>query len=77
MNDYPQWIPQIDRSRCTNCGDCIGACPAGTLAEINGKVAVVRPAACTYCAICETICPVSAIGLPYRISFITEPSGSH
>ncbi|HML20253.1 MAG TPA: 4Fe-4S binding protein [Aggregatilinea sp.] len=77
MNKQSQWIPQIDRSRCTRCGDCATACPTGALAEVNGMPAVVRPSACTYCAACESICPMEAIGLPYRISFITGPSQSN
>ncbi len=23
------WIPQVDKEVCTDCGDCIAACPAG------------------------------------------------
>jgi len=61
------WIPQIDRRKCTACGDCIERCPTGTLGMAAGKAAVIRPDACTYSAICEAVCPVGAIELPYLI----------
>lgn len=69
MNTQQQWMPQIDRARCTGCGDCIAACPTQALGDVEGKAAVVRPEACTYCAVCEDICPTGAIGLPYQITF--------
>jgi len=61
------WIPQIDRRKCTACGDCIERCPTGALGMVAGKAAVIRPDACTYSAICEAVCPVGAIELPYLI----------
>jgi ferredoxin len=63
------WIPRIDRSACTGCGDCIALCPTGALGMVKGKAAVVRPDACTYCNACEDACPVDAIELPYLICF--------
>lgn len=61
------WLPQINKSICTGCGDCIATCPTGALGFENGTPFLAEPSACEYCATCETICPVDAIALPYQI----------
>jgi electron transfer flavoprotein alpha subunit len=61
------WLPQIDATLCTGCGDCIVICPTEALALVGETAVLAKPAACTYCAECETICPVDAIALPYQI----------
>jgi formate hydrogenlyase subunit 6/NADH:ubiquinone oxidoreductase subunit I len=67
-----RWLPQINRLRCTGCGTCIERCPTGALGWTGTKAALVRPDACTYSAICEAICPVGAIQLPYLVR-LAEP----
>lgn len=63
----PAWMPRINRAVCTGCGDCIAACLADALGQIEGKADLVDPEACTYCTACEDICPVRAIELPFLI----------
>jgi formate hydrogenlyase subunit 6/NADH:ubiquinone oxidoreductase subunit I len=76
MNDAT-WLPLIDPTVCTGCGDCIAICPTQALAMVGGKAAIERPGACNYCAVCEALCPVGAIALPYVIAFETSsPAGS-
>lgn len=61
------WLPQIDQMLCTGCGDCVTLCTDRALGISEGKAVLVQPDACTYCAACETVCPVAAIELPYLI----------
>jgi Fe-S-cluster-containing hydrogenase component 2 len=42
-------------------------CPVSALAQVDDKAALVDPQACTYCTLCENICPVDAIELPYLV----------
>lgn len=65
--DDETWLPQIDASKCTGCGDCVAVCPTGALGQRDGKAALVHPDLCTYCTFCEDVCPVGAIELPFLI----------
>lgn len=62
-----EWMPRIDQSKCTGCGECITVCPTGTLGWQNDKAALLHPELCTYCTVCEDVCPVNAIELPFLI----------
>lgn len=76
MDDHnTSWLPRLDPTRCTGCGDCILRCPTGALGRHGGKAALVNPAACIYCAACENVCPVGAIELPYLIVFEDDSTG--
>jgi ferredoxin len=63
-----QWMPQIDREKCTGCSDCIDICPTGALGRQGDKAMLVRPDLCTYCTACEDVCPVGAIEIPFLIT---------
>jgi 2-oxoglutarate ferredoxin oxidoreductase subunit delta len=68
----------IDRERCKGCGQCVQACPQGSLAigsrrNAHGYAAaeVVRPRRCLGCRLCGIACPDTAIqvcvqGILYR-----------
>jgi ferredoxin len=63
------WLPKINRSLCTGCGQCISACPTQALRTIDNKASLAFPNACTYCAACEGLCPAGAIELPYLVCY--------
>ena len=60
------WFPVIDRSRCTDCQQCLNFCLFGVYAfGADGKVEVKNPANCkTNCPACARICPQVAIIFP-------------
>lgn len=60
-------MPQINQAKCTACGDCIAVCPTDALGWQAGKAALLYPDLCTYCTLCEDVCPVGAIDLPFLI----------
>ena len=48
---------------CTNCGDCISACPTHILSFGRGRLPVIdfRMGECTFCGRCETACEANAL----------------
>jgi DNA-directed RNA polymerase subunit D len=49
---------EVDEDRCTDCADCVKACPRDVFAIEEGKLRVVDVNACTICGECEKACPV-------------------
>jgi NAD-dependent dihydropyrimidine dehydrogenase PreA subunit len=72
MTDQTNWLPRIDQSLCTGCGDCIIQCPTGALGWRDGKADLLHSELCLYCATCEDICPVRAIELPFLITRVQQ-----
>ncbi|MDP2719565.1 MAG: 4Fe-4S dicluster domain-containing protein [Dehalococcoidia bacterium] len=60
-------IPEIDIIKCDGCGDCIGSCPGGAVAIVDGKATVINAELCTYCTDCEELCSMEAIRCPFEI----------
>jgi len=54
------FVPVIDESRCTGCGECAELCEFNALAVIGKKV-LVFPELCHSCLGCQMICPEAAI----------------
>jgi len=55
---------QIDPERCTECGDCVGACPVWAISEHSAPV--IDQLSCMPCGLCETACSQGAIGYVTR-----------
>jgi DNA-directed RNA polymerase subunit D len=49
---------EVDADRCTDCADCVKACPRDVFAIEEGKLQVVDVNACIICGECEKACPV-------------------
>ena len=68
----PDFLPQIDTTRCIGCELCVKLCPNHVLALANDLPVIVNPEACDYAAACQEICPTGAISLTYEIIFWPE-----
>jgi len=56
--------PVFDPATCSVCGDCVGACPSGSLALEEGWTApVVDAGVCVRCGTCTVICGEDAVSL--------------
>ncbi|MCP4074133.1 MAG: 4Fe-4S dicluster domain-containing protein [Hyphomicrobiales bacterium] len=60
----------IDGDKCTLCLACVGACPAGALADNEDRPQVsFTEYACLQCGLCRNSCPEKAISLKARYNF--------
>ncbi len=65
MQDWT--LPEIDLTLCNRCGSCVERCPTGAAEMRADGPFIARPTDCTYCAVCEAICPQGAITCVYEI----------
>jgi len=68
-----EWtLPEINLLLCNQCGTCVEQCPTNAVEMRPKGPLIARPADCTYCALCDAICPQSAITCAYEIVWGTE-----
>ena len=60
MKNLP-FTPVVDTDNCTECGECIAACPTGSM-SLNGTIKI-NVDTCILCASCIKTCPVQCISL--------------
>jgi len=58
--DIDPTIAEVDRDKCSGCGECILACPYNAIERVEGK-AQVNPALCKGCGTCVGACLAKAI----------------
>ena len=54
---------QVDKEKCTGCGDCVEICAVEAIGLKDGK-AVVNEDECVECGACEDECENDAIHVP-------------
>ncbi len=66
MEPSLRWYPVIDRSRCSNCRNCLQFCLFGVYdTDETGAVTVTKPDSCKHgCPACSRVCPSGAIMFP-------------
>ncbi len=64
--DQAPWFPVVDRSRCSDCGQCHAFCLFGVYSrDKGGVVSVTAPSNCKQgCPACARMCPEAAIIFP-------------
>ena len=63
-----EWaLPEIDLSLCNRCGACVEHCPPQAVEMSPDGPVIARPQDCTYCAVCDAICPQEAITCAFEI----------
>ncbi len=63
-------IPEIDRERCTSCGECHRLCPYDAI-RVTGEdppIFEVDPLSCEACMVCKEFCPEKAIDEKDRLA---------
>jgi ferredoxin len=78
-NEMDRVLPQVNEERCSGCGSCKEACPAGAiememqerqiaifgpLTSAGVPVAHVKEDTCTGCGLCASNCPADVISFP-------------
>ena len=70
MEDWA--LPEIDLELCTRCGNCVEQCPTGAVEMGTDGPFIARVADCSYCALCDALCPQGAITCTYEIVWGAE-----
>lgn len=52
--------PRVLKKQCVGCGDCVKACPTGSI-TLHREKAVIDAETCINCNICVKTCPYQAI----------------
>jgi formate hydrogenlyase subunit 6/NADH:ubiquinone oxidoreductase subunit I len=67
------WVlPEINQTLCNRCGTCVERCPTGAVDMGSEGPFIACIGDCTYCAICDAICPQGAITCTFEIVWETH-----
>ncbi len=61
------YIPIIDKSKCTGCGECVDTCPSGVYELVDGRSEPVNMDECIGCESCVEVCEYWAITVEERV----------
>jgi MinD superfamily P-loop ATPase len=59
--------PVINPGKCQGCGLCVSVCACGALVIVGNIVTVTEVVECSWCTLCELVCPNEAICCPFEI----------
>lgn len=62
-----EFIPKINKEKCTKCGSCWMFCPLGVIYEDDDGYFCVDEEYCRACGICAKECPTQAIEMAREI----------
>ncbi len=76
------FLPHVERLKCSGCGKCVDACPieAMTLVSANdpakpkAKVALLNEEICLGCGVCAKVCPTRSISMMPREQRVITPA---
>jgi ferredoxin len=79
-----RFIPEIERQKCTGCGQCVSVCPVEAMSLVtandphrkNRKTARLDAELCLGCGVCVRSCPNGSITLRERGEHIIPPYNS-
>lgn len=72
-------IYEFDQKACTECTECVEACPKNILELEDGKVKMINIEECTMCKACVDTCPEDAITINHdesKVLFKVESTGT-
>jgi Ni,Fe-hydrogenase III small subunit/ferredoxin len=59
--------PEIDKDKCTLCGECASRCPSGAIALNTAEKSIgINLDECVFCTLCEEVCPAKAVQMTHR-----------
>ncbi len=59
--------PEIDRDKCTMCGECAARCPSRAIVTDKTASSIgINIDECVFCALCEDVCPRGAVRMSNR-----------
>ncbi len=78
------FLPAVNQTDCTGCGQCVNVCPVEAMALVSAhdpnhprkKKAWVNPDVCLGCGVCARVCPTQSIGLEAREERVITPYNS-
>jgi ferredoxin len=79
-----RYIPEIEKQKCTGCGQCVSVCPVEAMTLVtandphkkNRKTAKLDPELCLGCGVCVRSCPNGSMKLRERGEHVIPPYNS-
>lgn len=78
------FMPDIERQKCSGCGTCVDVCPVEAMALVSAndparpkaKVALLNGEICLGCGVCAKVCPSRSIAMLHRERRVITPAST-